>query len=155
MEIPALVVGVDERVADVVDVQRQARDARGSRRVVRRDARDRHDVGGAVGEPDAGAGVGDLHHVLREIARRVVHVLVRRGDVAARGVVVRPEVRGDDAAARRGEQARQVRRGRSRARIACVVSIMNSNRSAPAARLEPVSRRRTTIGQRGDLLGRS
>ena len=41
---------------------------------------DRHDVGGAVRQPDAGAGQRDLHHVLGEVARRMGHVLMRGGD---------------------------------------------------------------------------
>ena len=39
---------------------------------------DRHDVGRAVGQPDAGLRERDLHHVLGEVARRVAHVLPRR-----------------------------------------------------------------------------
>src|SRR5437879_2769538 len=54
---------------------------------------DRHDVGRAIREPDAGSGKRDLHHVLREIARRMHHVLVRRGNAAASRVVVGAEVR--------------------------------------------------------------
>ena len=55
--------------------------------------RDRHDVGRAVRQPDAGLRERDLHHVLGKIARRVAHVLPRRGDAAERRVVVGAEVR--------------------------------------------------------------
>jgi hypothetical protein len=47
--------------------------------------------------------------VLGEVARRVAHALVRRGDVAARGVVVRPEVRAGEAAGGGAVEARQDR----------------------------------------------
>ena len=45
--------------------------------------------------------------MLREIADRVEHVLVRGRDAAGGGVVVGAEMRGDDAAAAFGDQARQ------------------------------------------------
>ena len=60
--------------------------AAGQRPVVLPVGRDREDVGRAVGEPHAGARERDLHHVLREVAGRVRHVLVRRRDVATRPV---------------------------------------------------------------------
>src|SRR5215213_596916 len=57
--------------------------------------RDRHDVCRTVGKPNARAGKRHLHHVLRKVARRMQHVLVRGGDVATGSVVVSTEVSGD------------------------------------------------------------
>ena len=57
------------------------------------DVRARHDVGRAVREPHAGLRQRDLHHVLREVAHAVPHVLPDGGDAAQRGVVVGAEVR--------------------------------------------------------------
>ena len=113
---------------------------------------DGHDVRGAVGEPEAGAGVGDLHHVPGEVAGRMVHALVRRGDVAAGGVVVGAEVRGHAAAARGVEQGAAGSRRRRSLRIDCVVSIMISSRSEPAGKAERRLQAIEEIGERGDLL---
>ncbi len=85
MQIPALIEAGDERVPDVRGVC-PPRSMDGVRVLVglgrgqvtaRRCAMrsDRHDVGRAVGQPDPGAGERDLHHVLREIARGMGHVL--------------------------------------------------------------------------------
>src|SRR5215213_9030163 len=71
--------------------------------------RDGHDVGRAVGEPDASAAEGDLHHVAREVAGRMQHVLVRGCDAATGRVIVGPEMCGDAAPARRFEQKRESR----------------------------------------------
>src|SRR3989442_9495404 len=54
---------------------------------------DGHDVGSAIRQPDAGSGKRNLHHVFREIARWMHHVLVRRGNAATSRVVVSAEVR--------------------------------------------------------------
>ena len=72
--------------------------------------RDGHDVGRAVREPDAALRQRHLHHVLGEVARRVAHVLPRRGDAAERGVVVGAEVRAPDAPVARGHERAQRRR---------------------------------------------
>src|SRR5688572_12211987 len=55
--------------------------------------RNRHDVGRSVRQPDAGAGEGHLHHVLRKVTRRVHHVLMCGGDAATRRVVIGPKMR--------------------------------------------------------------
>jgi hypothetical protein len=52
----------------------------------------------------------NLHHVLREVARRVAHVLPRCGDAAQRRVVVGAEVRSCYAPATGGNEGTQ-RRG--------------------------------------------
>jgi len=70
---------------------------------------DRHDVRCTIREPDAGSRVGHLHHVAGEVARRVVHPLMGGGDVAARRVVIRSEVRGDAAAPSPVEEERERR----------------------------------------------
>src|SRR5713101_6000065 len=54
---------------------------------------DRHDVRRAIRQPDTGAGKRNLHHVLREIARGMHHVLMRGGDAATRRVIISAEVR--------------------------------------------------------------
>ena len=112
MEIPSLVIRMHERVTDVIDVQlpraMDGLEVLGDPLIVQLVAamrRDRHDVRGAVRKPKPGAGVGDLHHVAREIARRVIHPLLRRRNVAAGGVIVSPEMRGDGAAARGVQEA--------------------------------------------------
>src|SRR2546427_9735405 len=56
---------------------------------------DGHDVGRTIREPDGRSGKRDLHHVLREITRRMNHVLVRRGTTATSRVVVGAAVRRD------------------------------------------------------------
>ncbi len=43
---------------------------------------DGQDVGRAIGEMNAGARGRDQHHLPREIARRVTHRLIGRGDAA-------------------------------------------------------------------------
>jgi hypothetical protein len=53
-------------------------------------------------------GKRDLHHVLRKIARRMQHVLVRRGDVATGRVVVRAEVSRDTTPFGSRQQQRQI-----------------------------------------------
>src|SRR6185503_18729520 len=68
--------------------------------------RNGHDVSRAVGKPDAGAGKRNLHHVLREVAGWVQHVLVSRCDVAACSVVVSAEVSRNATTFRSGKQQR-------------------------------------------------
>src|SRR5215213_11651818 len=70
--------------------------------------RHRHDVCRAIGEPDAGPGKRNLHHVLREIAGRMQHVLVRSGDVAAGGVIVGTEMSGNATPFSSSKQQREV-----------------------------------------------
>ena len=67
----------------------------------------RQNVGRAVGKPEAGTREGHLHHGSREIAGRVQHVLIRRGDPQAGGVIISSEVRGHEAPAGCGDQLRQ------------------------------------------------
>ena len=85
------------------------RDLSGGERSSRRSAvpRHRHERRGPVGEPDAGAGEGHLHHLPRVIARRMLHPLLGRGDVERRGVVIDAEVRGDAAPPRRVDEIAQ------------------------------------------------
>ena len=130
----------DERMPHVLGVQlpRAVDDARvlaalgGGERGARRGAMrpDRHDVGRAVRQPDAGARQRDLHHVLREVARRMQHVLMRGRDAARRRVVVGPEMRRDDAAAAFGDEPGSATLP-SAANTDCVVSIMISKLSDP------------------------
>src|SRR5260370_3559447 len=110
MQIPALIKTSLKRMPDVIVMQFpstmddgavfvdlilcQARSFSSSMRS------DGHDVRRAIREPDAGSGKRDLHHVLREIARRMHHVLVRRGNAATSRVVVGAEVRRYATAAR-------------------------------------------------------
>ena len=114
MQIPPLIKTLIERMADVpvmnlpgvVNGHAILRDLlAGKQRAAMR--RDRQDVGGAVGDTDARSGEMKLHHGAREIARRVEHVLVGRGDAEARGVIVSAEMSGGDAAARGFHQLRQ------------------------------------------------
>src|SRR5215213_8213247 len=70
--------------------------------------RHRHDVRRSVGKPDAGAGKRDLHHVLREVARGMKHVLVRGRDVATGSVVVSAEVSRDTTSFSGSQQQRQI-----------------------------------------------
>ena len=116
MQIPALVEAVDQRMAQVVGVQPPGRMDRALvlallffAEVVALVGRDRHEGGRAVGEEDAGAGVRHLHHLLGEVAGRVAHVLVERGDVAARRVIVGAEVRRHHPAAGGPEELRKHR----------------------------------------------
>src|SRR4029079_16003454 len=67
-----------------------------------------HHVSRVVGKPDAGAGKRNLHHVLCKVAGRMQHVLVRRSDVAACGVVVRAEVSRNATTFRRSKQQRKI-----------------------------------------------
>ncbi len=53
---------------------------------------DGHDVSRAIRQPDAGAGERNLHHMLREVARRMHHVLVSGSNAATGSVVVSAEV---------------------------------------------------------------
>ena len=59
--------------------------------------RDGHDIGRAIGQPDPSTGVRDLHHMPREVARRVRHVLVCGGNAAGCCVVVGSKVSRDAA----------------------------------------------------------
>src|SRR5690242_8456402 len=98
MQIPTLVESVNQRMLNVVvmkfprtmdrftvvvDLLLRQRAAFGSAMW-----RNRHDVRRAVGQPHAGAGKRDLHHVFREVTRGVKHVLMHGSDVATRGVIV-------------------------------------------------------------------
>jgi hypothetical protein len=116
VQIPSLVEAAFERVPDVAvrelpgvvhggAVGRALR--LGQRRAGVR--RDRQHVGRTVREEDAGAGVGEEHVALGQVAPRVIHHLERRGDVARRGVVVGAEVGGDAAALAGGQEAGQRR----------------------------------------------
>ena len=51
---------------------------------------------------------GNLHHVLREVAGGMHHVLMCGGDIATRCVVVSAKMRGNTTPARRGQQQRQI-----------------------------------------------
>src|SRR2546421_2349728 len=119
VQVPALVEGVCERVLYVVVVKfPRALDGApvllllllceraGGGRAVRGDG---HDVGRAVGEPDARAAQGDLDRVAREVTGRVRHVLVRGCYLTARSVVIRAEVRRRAAAPRGFEKDGQMR----------------------------------------------
>src|SRR5881396_4283307 len=98
MQIPALIKASIKRMLDVIVVQfPRAMDDRAVfvnlilRQLLSFSSAmrgDGHDVGRTIREPDAGSGKRDLHHVLREITRRMHHVLVRRGNAAASRVVV-------------------------------------------------------------------
>ena len=92
-------------------------------------------VGRAVGEEDAGAGVGQHHHALGQVAPRVVHGLVRGRDVARGGEVVGAEVRADAAALARGEEA-----GQRRAAVGAEQRLRRPRSSAPAAACPPPGR---------------
>ena len=116
MQVPTLVVASDQGILDVVEVELPGgvddaavffallgRERRaGVAGAMRRDGQN---VGGAIGEPEAGAGQGNLHHIAGEVAGGMEHVLVGGGDAAAGGVVIGAEVGGDAAAARSGHQA--------------------------------------------------
>src|SRR5215510_3123111 len=68
----------------------------------------RHDISGAVAQPNTRAGKRYLHHVLSKVTRGMHHVLMRRGDAATRGVIVSAEV-GCGASSPRGlQQQRQI-----------------------------------------------
>ena len=119
VEIPALVVTVDQRMLNVVEVELPSmmnggaifRNLLGARRrtvfcgVVERDGKN---VGGAIGEPDASTGEGDLHYFAGEIAGQMGHVLVSGGNGAASGVVVGSEVRGDATAIGGGNERQEI-----------------------------------------------
>ena len=120
MQIPALVEGVHQRVRHVVEVHLP--------RVmdqlailpplcVRRGrtmGRDRHDVGRTIRQMHAGLREGHLHHVFREVAGFMAHVLPGSRDAAKGGVIVRAEVGAGYAATagidRRAERRRPIRR---------------------------------------------
>ena len=150
MQIPSLIEAGDERVADVLGVQPPGAMDDGVARC--------RSACMFVAPSDSQMPVpasATCITCLREVARRVEHVLVRGGDVAAPRCSRRSRnaprrcVRG----LRRSGAA--ARRGRRRRTIDCVVSIISSNlqRVRPASVapvLERVARRR----QRGDLLGR-
>src|SRR6185503_7998189 len=70
--------------------------------------RDRHDVRRTVRKPNARTGKRYLHHVLREVTRRMQHVLVCGGDVATGRVVVRAKVSGDATTFSSSKQQRQI-----------------------------------------------
>src|ERR1700741_109772 len=69
---------------------------------------DRHDIGGAVGEPDTCSGKRYLHHVLCEVAGGMQHVLVSSSDVATGSVVVSAEVSSHATPFRRRKQQRKI-----------------------------------------------
>ena len=97
MQVPALVEAGDERVADVLGVQPPR--ARCDRRSAAMRPIGMMLVAPSESQSPVPASATCIT-CLREVARRVVHVLVRGRDVAGGGVVVGAEVRGDDAAAR-------------------------------------------------------
>src|ERR1044072_3679764 len=70
--------------------------------------RDRHDVCRTVRKPDTRTGKRNLHHVLRKVARRMKHGLVRGGDVATGSVVVSTEVSRDTTPFSSTKQQRQI-----------------------------------------------
>jgi hypothetical protein len=74
-------------------------------------AMDRHGHHGRrpVGEPDAGSGERDLHDLLRELTRRMLHALVGGRDVARRRVVVCAEMRAGDSPVAGVHQSREER----------------------------------------------
>src|SRR5678815_5750023 len=67
----------------------------------------RHHRGRAVGQPDIGSGECNLHEVLRKIACRMAHPLMRSRDVDSRRVIVRAEVSPAETSVRGGEYSRQ------------------------------------------------
>src|SRR5205085_4859634 len=103
MQIPALIKAANQRMLNMIVMKfpgamddgavfvalilRQVRSFSSAMRGYR------HDVRRAIREPDARPGERDLHHVLREIARRMHHVLVCCGNAATGRVVVGAEVR--------------------------------------------------------------
>ena len=95
----------------------------------------------------------DLHHVLREVAHRMQHVLVRGRDAAGRGVVVGAEMRGDDPAAAFGDEPRQrdaaVGREDRLRRLDHQLEPQRARRQ-----LAPVFERVARGGERGDLFRR-
>ena len=68
-----------------------------------------HDVGRAVGKPNAGSGKRHLHHLARKITSRMSHGLIRGGDTSSRGVIIGAEMRGNAAASRGGDQGQDLR----------------------------------------------
>ena len=66
-------------------------------------------LGGAVRQRDTGACERDLHDLLRELTRRMLHALVSGRDVARRRVVVGAEMRAGDAPVAGVHQSRQQR----------------------------------------------
>ena len=57
---------------------------------------DRQNIGRAIREMNRRAGRRHLHHVFGELAGRMRHVLIRRGDVARGRVIVGAEMRSKD-----------------------------------------------------------
>src|SRR5712692_260608 len=103
MQIPTLIETAGERMLYVIVMQLPGamndrailvslilRKRCAFRRAMRPDG---HDVRRAIRQPDTGAGKRNLHHVLREIARGMPHVLMRGGDAATRRVIISAEVR--------------------------------------------------------------
>ena len=103
MQIPTLIEAALKRMFDVLDVQvpramhhggvflalPRSELFAGLRAVWRRG----QNICGAIGNPHSGAGKRNLHHVLGEIAHGIGHGLVRGGDAATGGVIVRAEMR--------------------------------------------------------------
>src|SRR5262245_14143953 len=104
MQIPSLIEPADERVLNVIVMQLPR--PMNHRAVLidllltewqaftRPMRSHRHDVGGAVGQPDAGPGERYLHHLLRKVTGRVHHVLMSCGDAATGRVIISAEVCG-------------------------------------------------------------
>ena len=116
MQIPALVVAVRERALHQIEVMAHgAMDDRAIlglfSSVVRRGAMawDGQDRARAIGKKHAAIGRAHLHDVTRKIARRMIQALLGRRDVAARRVIIRPEVQTPAASARRFQQLRNAR----------------------------------------------
>ncbi len=99
MEVPALIEAAGKRVPHIVKMHFPGgmhpgdilRPLIGGQGFVPMD-RHRHDRGRAVRQPDARAGERDLHDLLGELTRGMLHPLIGGRDVDAGRVVVRPEV---------------------------------------------------------------
>ena len=119
VQIPALIEGIPERMADVIIMQFPgAMDDRPvfGRLFSRQNSamrRNRHDIGRAVGHAGAGSGKTDLHEAACEVARRMGHLLVGRGDARVCRVIINTEMRRDASAARAVEQFRNAEPART------------------------------------------
>ena len=98
MEVPTLVITFDEGALAVMEVQLPGV-ANGIpvfllllRCEVAFVRGDGQDVGGAVGDPDAGTGQSYLHNRTSKVAGVVQHILILGGDLTVSGVVVSAEV---------------------------------------------------------------
>ena len=98
MQVPALVIAVRERALHQIEVMAHGPMddgavlgllSIGGRRAM---AGNRQDGAGTIGKKYATIGRAHLHHVTREVARRVIQSLLGCRDVAARRVIVWPEM---------------------------------------------------------------